>query len=39
MKTTLGGLTLARRTSDDSNIPSFKKLKTKKKGIEKKKKL
>lgn len=33
MKTTLGTLSLVRKASDESNIPSFKKLKTKKKGI------
>jgi hypothetical protein len=38
MKTTLGTLSMARRTSEEANIPSFKKLKNKKKGIEKKKK-
>jgi hypothetical protein len=38
MKTTLGTLSMARRMSEEANISSFKKLRTKKKGIEKKKK-
>ena len=38
MKTALGTLSMTRKTSEELNIPSFKKLRTKKKGIEKKKK-
>lgn len=38
MKTTFGTLNMTRKISDESNIPSFKKFKTKKKAIEKKKK-
>lgn len=38
MKTTLGTLNMARKTSEDQTVPSFKKLKNKKKGTEKKKK-